>query len=98
MQYSLVVPQVQAAHNITILPVLPHNMSVKVAAQSLRKAAHIIMVGCPGAGKGTQSTRVLKAFPDLRAISSGDILRENVMKGTEIGRELSHYRSILTMY
>ncbi|KAF3933836.1 hypothetical protein ABW19_dt0200817 [Dactylella cylindrospora] len=57
----------------------------------LNRAARIIMVGCPGAGKGTQATRLLKAFPDLKSMSSGDILRDNVAKGTEIGKQANSY-------
>ncbi|KAF3192009.1 hypothetical protein TWF788_004199 [Orbilia oligospora] len=51
----------------------------------LSRAARIIMVGAPGAGKGTQAARLLKAFPSLKALSSGDILRDNVARSTEIG-------------
>lgn len=46
-------------------------------ALKLRKAARIILVGPPGSGKGTQTGRLLDHFR-MSAISSGDILRENV--------------------
>jgi len=54
-------------------------MSASAAShiRKLRKAARVILVGPPGAGKGTQSGRLLDHFR-LSAISSGDILRENV--------------------
>ncbi|KAK6337960.1 hypothetical protein TWF696_001433 [Orbilia brochopaga] len=58
---------------------------------SLARAARIIMVGCPGAGKGTQSARLLTAFPSLQAISSGNILRDNVARGTDIGKQANSY-------
>ncbi|KAF3904541.1 hypothetical protein ABW21_db0201482 [Orbilia brochopaga] len=58
---------------------------------SLARAARIIMVGCPGAGKGTQTARLLDAFPSLQAISSGNILRDNVARGTEIGKQANSY-------
>ncbi|EWC44922.1 mitochondrial GTP:AMP phosphotransferase [Drechslerella stenobrocha 248] len=58
---------------------------------TLARAARIIMVGCPGAGKGTQATRLLSAFPGLKAISSGDILRDNVARGTDIGKQANSY-------
>jgi len=51
----------------------------------LRKAARVILVGAPGAGKGTQTERMMKKFPQLSSISSGDLLRENVRKQTPLG-------------
>lgn len=51
----------------------------------LRKAARVILVGAPGVGKGTQSERLLSRFPQLSAISSGDLLRHNVKKRTPLG-------------
>ena len=51
----------------------------------LRKAARIILVGAPGVGKGTQAERLLKRFPQLSAISSGDLLRNNVKNQTPLG-------------
>ncbi|KAF3923089.1 hypothetical protein ABW20_dc0106157 [Dactylellina cionopaga] len=64
---------------------------------TLSRAARIIMVGCPGAGKGTQTARLLTAFPNLKAVSSGDILRDNVARGTEIGKQASNYMSSGTL-
>ncbi|KAI9047815.1 hypothetical protein LZ554_008523 [Drepanopeziza brunnea f. sp. 'monogermtubi'] len=51
----------------------------------LKKAARIILVGAPGVGKGTQAERMLQRFPQLSAISSGDLLRENVKNQTPLG-------------
>ncbi|KAK3074122.1 Adenylate kinase 2 [Teratosphaeriaceae sp. CCFEE 6253] len=51
----------------------------------LRKAARLILIGAPGVGKGTQSERMLKKFPQLSSISSGDLLRENVRQRTPLG-------------
>ncbi|PQE20316.1 adenylate kinase protein [Rutstroemia sp. NJR-2017a BBW] len=51
----------------------------------LKKAARIILVGAPGVGKGTQSERLLQRFPQLSAISSGDLLRDNVKNRTPLG-------------
>ncbi|KAF3287643.1 hypothetical protein TWF173_009792 [Orbilia oligospora] len=59
----------------------------------LSRAARIIMVGAPGAGKGTQAARLLKAFPSLKALSSGDLLRDNVARSTEIGQRAATYMS-----
>jgi adenylate kinase len=43
------------------------------------------LVGAPGVGKGTQTTRLLTKFSDLSSISSGDLLRENVRQRTPLG-------------
>ncbi|GAP84383.1 putative adenylate kinase [Rosellinia necatrix] len=51
----------------------------------LRRAARVILVGAPGVGKGTQSERLLSRFPQLSAISSGDLLRHNVKNRTALG-------------
>jgi adenylate kinase family enzyme len=51
----------------------------------LSRAARIILVGAPGVGKGTQAERLLQRFPQLSAISSGDLLRENVKNQTVLG-------------
>lgn len=54
----------------------------------LRKAARIILVGAPGVGKGTQADRLLQRFPQLSAISSGDLLRDHVKNQTPLGMPL----------
>ncbi|KAI1827162.1 P-loop containing nucleoside triphosphate hydrolase protein [Xylaria intraflava] len=51
----------------------------------LRRVARVILVGAPGVGKGTQSERLLSRFPQLTAISSGDLLRRNVKSRTPLG-------------
>ncbi|KAH6609480.1 adenylate kinase [Trichoderma cornu-damae] len=51
----------------------------------LKRAARVILVGAPGVGKGTQSERLLKRFPQLKAISTGDLLRRNVKNRTPLG-------------
>lgn len=56
----------------------------------LRKAARLILVGAPGVGKGTQTERLLKRYPQLSSISSGDLLRENVRQKTPLGKLLLH--------
>lgn len=48
-------------------------------------AVNVVMLGPPGAGKGTQAER-LAARHGVPRISTGDILREAVQAGTELGR------------
>lgn len=51
-----------------------------------------MLLGVPGAGKGTQAKR-LSAALELPHISSGDLFRENRKQGTRIGREAQKYIS-----
>jgi adenylate kinase len=50
----------------------------------------IMLLGPPGAGKGTQAVRVATAL-SVPHISTGDILRENVRLGTELGLEAKRF-------
>ena len=46
----------------------------------------LLLIGPPGAGKGTQAVRLAEAF-GIPAISTGDIFRSNVKNGTELGQQ-----------
>src|ERR687889_185130 len=48
-------------------------------------ALNVVMLGPPGAGKGTQAERFARTH-GLPKISTGDILREAVTAGTDLGR------------
>ncbi len=55
-------------------------------------ASFIILLGAPGAGKGTQA-EILAKRTGLPHISSGDIFRENLKKQTELGKLAQKYMS-----
>ena len=50
----------------------------------------IIMLGAPGAGKGTQAERISKKY-GIPHISTGDIFRANIKAGTELGIKAKAY-------
>src|SRR5690348_16848518 len=50
----------------------------------------VVFLGPPGAGKGTQA-RLLHDRFGLAQISTGDLLRENLARGTELGKEAEGY-------
>ena len=50
----------------------------------------VILLGPPGAGKGTQSEMLIDRYK-LTHISTGDILRSSVKKGTELGNKAKEY-------
>ncbi len=45
----------------------------------------ILLLGAPGVGKGTQAKELVKLW-GIPQISTGDLLRGNVSKGTELGQ------------
>ena len=50
----------------------------------------IIMLGAPGAGKGTQAKMIADKY-QIPHISTGDIFRANIKNGTELGKEAKTY-------
>ena len=53
-------------------------------------SARMVILGPPGAGKGTQAARICERL-GIPAISTGDIFRANVAGGTELGRQAKQY-------
>ncbi|KAI3404798.1 ADK2 [Candida oxycetoniae] len=51
------------------------------------KPTRLLLLGAPGSGKGTISRKLLNRFPQLKSISSGDVLRSHILRGTKIGVE-----------
>ncbi len=52
----------------------------------------VVLLGPPGSGKGTQA-KLLSAHYGIPHISTGDIFRENIKNGTELGKEADSYIS-----
>ena len=50
----------------------------------------IIMLGAPGAGKGTQAKKITARY-SIPHISTGDIFRANIKNGTELGKKAKTY-------
>ena len=50
----------------------------------------IIMLGAPGAGKGTQAKMIADKYA-VPHVSTGDIFRANIKEGTELGKEAKKY-------
>ena len=50
----------------------------------------VILLGPPGAGKGTQAVRIGERL-SIPVISTGEIFRSNMAEGTEIGKQAKSY-------
>ncbi len=56
----------------------------------MKTVMNLVFLGAPGAGKGTQATRVCDRY-GIPHISTGDILRANIKAGTPLGVEAKTY-------
>lgn len=80
-----------------LAPRLPSSLRLAARSASIRTFAsssnagtndtqmRMLIVGSPGSGKGTQSTRLLKHY-SFSVLSAGDVLRSHIQRGTEIGK------------
>jgi adenylate kinase len=55
-----------------------------MAQGTSRELGPVVLLGPPGAGKGTQAKRIMAQY-GIPQVSTGDLLRENVVQGTELG-------------
>ncbi|MBQ2958106.1 MAG: adenylate kinase [Alistipes sp.] len=53
---------------------------------------NIILFGAPGCGKGTQAARLAEHY-DLYHISTGEVIRSEIKRGTELGKSMEGYIS-----
>ena len=51
---------------------------------------NIVIFGAPGSGKGTQSDKLIERY-GLEHISTGDVLRSEIKKGSELGKTAQGY-------
>ena len=61
-----------------------------VNEDNLKKMKNIVIFGAPGSGKGTQSDLLIQKY-GLGHISTGDVLRSEIKKGTELGKTAASY-------
>jgi hypothetical protein len=69
----------------TLLP-----MTTTTASNTYRPLTKIIIAGAPASGKGTQCERIKQRFGVVH-LSTGDMLREAVAAGTEVGKKAKSY-------
>lgn len=74
---------------ISFASILAWEESAK-AAQKWGQRMKIIMLGAPGAGKGTQAKMIADKY-GIPHISTGDIFRANIKEGTELGQKAKTY-------
>ena len=53
-------------------------------------AVYIVLLGPPGAGKGTQAEKISEVY-QLTHVSTGDLFRANIRENTELGKKVKEY-------
>jgi len=62
----------------------PFSMATETANETARNIGPVILLGPPGAGKGTQSKQIVGRY-GIPQISTGDLLRDHIARRTELG-------------
>src|SRR5215472_543771 len=65
---------------------MPATTSTDAGVSQTRAVGPIILLRAPGAGKGTQAKLIVQRY-GIPQISTGDILRDNVARATQLGRK-----------
>ena len=64
------------------------NITSTIGGGDEQKGVRMILIGPPGAGKGTQAPKILEKFNNCVChLATGDMLREQVSQGTPLGKE-----------
>ena len=65
---------------------MANETAISTAEDTARNIGPVILLGPPGAGKGTQSKQIVDRY-EVPQIATGDLLRDHVGRGTELGLE-----------
>lgn len=83
-----------ATTELSYLKSLVHELNEKIAVLEGKAPAarndgvRMVLVGPPGAGKGTQAPKILERFQNMVChLATGDLLRQQVALGTDLGKE-----------
>jgi adenylate kinase len=77
--------------NLKIKGLIPYKYTNKDMHKAGKEGImKIIMLGAPGAGKGTQAKMIAKEY-NIPHISTGDFFRANIKEGTDLGKEAKTY-------
>jgi adenylate kinase len=70
---------------VGLLNTVREALANSMAQETSRDVGPVVLLGPPGAGKGTQAKRIMEQY-EIPQVSTGDLLRYNVVEGTELGK------------